>query len=133
MSNFATVLTEADRVLSIVKKARREVAYALDGWDGLCRLWFDLKGDATYQERIEVLTIIFNHLPLMPEGEIETNSERSKVWKGFNAARVSVVRAMVSWTDNEVDRELEDRINRAKEASRQRESTLNESGGRRRR
>ena len=133
MSNFATVLTEADRVLSIVKKARREVAYALDGWDSLCRLWFDLKEDASYPERIEVLTIIFNHLPLMPEGEIETNSERSKVWKGFNAARVSVVRAMVSWTDNEVDRELEDRINRAKEASRQRESTLNESGGRRRR
>lgn len=132
-SNFATIFRESKRVTDIVNRARRDVSFALDGWDGLADLWFDaLARGAEYPEKCEVLAYIFSHLPMMPEAEIDNKTERGKVWKGFNAARVSAVRAMVSWGDNAVDTELAERVARAKEAERAaREAPL--SRGRRRR
>ena len=133
LSNFSTALTESDRVQGIIKKTRRDVSYALDGWDALVEAWFAVEETGTTAEKTEVLQFIFNHLPLMPEEEVDTGSERGKVWKGFNAARVSVVRAMVSWSDNEVDQEMVERINRTKEAERlQREMASSNANGRRR-
>jgi hypothetical protein len=135
LSNFSTIVTESKRVSTIIEKTRRDVSFALDGWEALIDQWFNLKEDATIQDKIEVLHFIFNHLPMMPEEEITgAAGDRAKVWKGFNAARVSVVLAMVSWGDNSVDADLLERVNRAKEAERlQREAATTNSSGRRRR
>ena len=133
LSNFSTILTESERVMSIVKKARRDVAYALDGWDNLVDAWFAVEGSEVPSEKAEALQFIINNLPMMPVEEMEGGTERSKVWKGFNVARTGVIRAMVSWGDNAVDQEMVDRINRAKEAEKERAESNAAARGKRRR
>jgi hypothetical protein len=109
------------------------VAYALDGWDNLVDAWFAVEGSEVPSEKAEALQFIINNLPMMPVEEMEGGTERSKVWKGFNVARTGVIRAMVSWGDNAVDQEMVDRINRAKEAEKERAESNAAARGKRRR
>ena len=58
----------------------------------------------------EAIEYILKHLPLMPEEEVRADEARNAIRRGFETARAQMVRTMVNWVDNQVDRELEQRV-----------------------
>lgn len=114
-SYFMNVFREYEKTKAFAQKIRRDVSYALDGWTHLCGIWFSAL-DSKEGERIdEAIGYILANLPVMPDEEVNQEDERSSVRRGFEMARVQMVRTMVNWTDNTVDRELEQRVAAAKE------------------
>lgn len=114
-SYFMNVFREYDKTKAFAQQIRRDVSYALDGWSHLCRIWFIALNSDETEAIDEAIGYILANLPVMPDEEVNQEDERSKVRRGFELARVQMVRTMVSWTDNTVDKELEQRVAASKE------------------
>jgi hypothetical protein len=114
-SFFMNVFREYDKTKAFAQQIRRDVSYALDGWSHLCGIWFTALDSNEGEAIDDAIGYILANLPVMPDEEVNQEDERSKVRRGFEMARVQMVRTMVNWTDNTVDRELEQRVAAAKE------------------
>ncbi|SDG30898.1 hypothetical protein [Thalassobaculum litoreum] len=114
-SYFMNVFREYDKTKGFAQQIRRDVSYALDGWSHLCRIWFTALDSKEGETIDDAIGYILANLPIMPDEEVNQNDDRSKVRRGFEMARVQMVRTMVNWTDNTVDKELEQRVAAAKE------------------
>lgn len=100
-----------DKILHL----RRDISYALDGWNDLIDIWNAAKDDglpedAQEQAKSQAIARILHVLPAMAKGELEDDDENSKVWSQFEFARASMVRMLVGWGTNEIDAELKERI-----------------------
>jgi hypothetical protein len=114
-SFFMNVFREYEKTKSFAQQIRRDVSYALDGWSHLCKIWFTALDSNEGEAIDEAIGYILSNLPVMPDEEVNQEDERSRVRRGFEMARVQMVRTMVNWTDNTVDKELEQRVAAAKE------------------
>ena len=114
-SYFMNVFREYDKTKAFAQQIRRDVSYALDGWTHLCGIWFTALDSGEGETIDDAIGYILANLPLMPDEEVNQEDERSRVRRGFEMARVQMVRTMVNWTDNTVDKELEQRVAAAKE------------------
>lgn len=114
-SFFMNVFREYDKTKAFAQQIRRDVSYALDGWNHLCKIWFTALDSNEGEQIDDAIGYILANLPVMPDEEVNQEDERSKVRRGFEMARVQMVRTMVNWTDNTVDKELEQRVAAAKE------------------
>lgn len=114
-SFFMNVFREYDKTKAFAQQIRRDVSYALDGWSHLCGIWFTALETKEDEAIDDAIGYILANLPIMPDEEVNQDDERSRVRRGFEMARVQMVRTMVNWTDNTVDRELEQRVAASKE------------------
>lgn len=114
-SFFMNVFREYDKTKVFAQQIRRDVSYALDGWSHLCGIWFTALETKEDEAIDDAIGYILANLPVMPDEEVNQDDERSRVRRGFEMARVQMVRTMVNWTDNTVDRELEQRVAASKE------------------
>lgn len=113
-SFFINVFREYDKTKAFARKVRRDVSYALDGWGHLCTAWNEALATGDRNTVEEAIGYILRHLPMMPGEEVRQDDRRSNVRRGFETARAQMVRTLVNWTDNTVDRELEQRVADAK-------------------
>lgn len=128
-SHLYSIFRDYERTKALALRIRRDVSYALDGWNQLCAVWERAVATKDQQQIDEAIQYILAVLPLMPEEEVKPGGERSRVWHGFETARVQMVRVLVGWGDNEVDTELAQRI----AESHQRQQQGQEESKRRRR
>ncbi|WP_339853216.1 hypothetical protein [uncultured Nisaea sp.] len=109
-SFFINVFREFSKSKAFAQQVRRDVSYALDGWSHLCMVWNAAHETGEAAKVDEAIEYILKHLPLMPEEEVRADEARNAIRRGFETARAQMVRTMVNWVDNQVDRELEQRV-----------------------
>lgn len=129
-SHLYSMFRDYERTRALAMRIRRDVSYALDGWSQLCDVWEGAVASREPQRIEEAVRYILTVLPLMPEEEVRPGGERGRVWRGFEAARVQMVRVLVGWDDDEVDEEL---LYRLADARRREEESREAAGPRRRR
>ena len=119
--HLPSLLREVDRMVGFLDGVRRDVGYALDGWDVLMDIWDEAKGSGDVVKTEEAVMFVFTNAPLMPLQEIDTSTESGKVWRGYEAARGGLVKMMHSWNDGERDDELMKRAEEGKQRKRRSE------------
>ncbi len=116
LSFFVAVIRDFDAVAEAIKACSREIAFSMDGWDGLIDVWDEgvLKYEQTQDAYALDLAIqhILLYLPTMPANA--TTSENEKVWNGLTFQRSKMVRQLTNWIDGSVDTELQARMDKAR-------------------
>ncbi|MBL28639.1 MAG: hypothetical protein CMM50_13920 [Rhodospirillaceae bacterium] len=113
--HLPSLLREADRTAGFLNGVRRDVAYALDGWDVLMDIWDEAKETGDDMKIEDAVMFAFTNAPLMPLQEIDTSTESGKVWRGYETVRGGLVKMMHSWNDGEPDDELMKRTEEGKQ------------------
>ena len=132
-SYFMNVIEDFENSLALVRQSRRDVSFALDGWGELIDVW-DETGASAENDRIEEgVRYILEHLPLMPQDELDHADEDSRIWNGYDGARTAMVRMMTRWGDGQVDEELQRRIEDGKKRAEEERFGRTRKGRRRRR
>ena len=114
LGSFADVFSKQDSNVSYLIKLRRDVAFALDGWNDLIEYWTeadaqDCKKPDCVENRDRAVAYIMNFLPIIPHRELYPDD-------GFDSqasierARVKIVAAMHSWSTEALDIELARRV-----------------------
>jgi len=109
-SFFINVFRDYSKTKAFAQKVRRDVSYALDGWSHLCAVWSEAHATNQSDKMDAAIAYILRHLPLMPQEEVRQENVNSSVRRGFETARAQMVRTLVNWTDNQIDREMEQRV-----------------------
>jgi len=112
LGKFADMFDGAEESVNRLKRFRRDVSYGLDGWHELIEIWNEaLEGIAMVggeEALVRAVDHVLIHLPVIPEPEIRGKS--SEVSMKQERKRLSLVRSLHSWTSNEVDTDLLDRV-----------------------
>jgi len=114
LGSFANVFSQQDTNVSYLIKLRRDVAFALDGWNDLIEYWteadaLDCKKPDCVENRDRAVAYVMNFLPIIPHRELHPED-------GFDSqasierARVKIVAAMHSWSTEALDTELARRV-----------------------
>lgn len=103
---------EIDGSLAKLKKLLRDVTYALDGWKELIDIWDEaIEGIGMVggeQALLRAVDHILLYLPVIPAREIRGANPGDMMER--ERTRLTLVRSMHSWTTNEMDAELQDRV-----------------------
>ncbi|UUX48079.1 hypothetical protein NUH88_11675 [Nisaea acidiphila] len=119
LASIAGMFRQVRNSLDQLQKLRRDVAYGLDGWDDLVSIWLDavenshLIGGEQGMER--AIGHILWHLPMIPYKELHGDAFDAQ--SSVERARVKLVSQMHSWQTDEMDFELQDRVERGKTKS----------------
>lgn len=112
LGKFADMFEVADGSVEALKKLRRDVSYALDGWEELVAIWKEAVGGIGMIGGEQALARALDHillfLPVIPERELRGPAASSVMER--ERKRLTLVRSMRSWTTNEVDTDLEQRV-----------------------
>ncbi|MBT5267755.1 MAG: hypothetical protein HOL85_23200 [Rhodospirillaceae bacterium] len=119
LGKFADMFEGYDDSILKLEKLRRDIAFALDGWEELIVAWeeaeegMDMAGGEQAVER--AIYHIMNFLPVIPDKELYPDDTIGGTGVDVERARQSLVHEMHSWSTNAVDHELQARIKEAKE------------------
>ena len=112
LGRFADMFEEIDGSLAKLKKLLRDVTYALDGWKELIDIWDEaIEGIGMVggeQALLRAVDHILLYLPVIPAREIRGANPGDMMER--ERTRLTLVRSMHSWTTNEMDAELQDRV-----------------------
>ncbi len=132
-SYFMNVIEDFETSLALVHQSRRDVSFALDGWGELIDVWDETSGSVENDKVEQGVRYILEHLPLMPQDELDHADEDSRIWNGYDGARTAMVRMMTRWGDGQVDEELQRRIEDGKKRAEEQRFGRTRKGRRRRR
>lgn len=91
-------LAACDAAVEILARARRQVAFALDGWEPCLDVWDEVPrhGAGAPQDAVDFIVKI---MPTLPRGEAG-GAEAQACWDGIDRQRDAFVRAKVEWIDS---------------------------------
>ena len=111
-----------DRNMSAIDRLdrlRRDVAYGLDGWVDMIRLWDEafvareaIGGEIAMERAINRIS---GYAPRIPVKELYPDHELVKKGAEYERARVRNVNQMHAWENDKLDSELADRVEKGKE------------------
>jgi hypothetical protein len=111
-----------DRNMSAIDRLdrlRRDVAYGLDGWVDMIRLWDEafvareaIGGEIAMERAINRIS---GYAPRIPVKELYPDHELVKKGSEYERARVRNVSQMHAWENDKLDSELADRVEKGKE------------------
>lgn len=124
IARIATAIQRYDLLRPRLMAARLAVAWALDGWSAMVKVWHDTlyrvaKNDLTADGKMHVadvielekaITTIFQNMPSMPTSEVNAIRTRLEAWDHFESTRAKVVQAGCDWSNNRPDEDLRRRI-----------------------
>jgi hypothetical protein len=112
LGRFADMFEEVDGSLERLKKLLRDVSYALDGWKELIDIWEEAMGGLGMiggeQALLRSVDHILLYLPIIPQQEIRGANPADMMER--ERTRLTLVRSMHSWTTNEMDTDLQSRV-----------------------
>jgi hypothetical protein len=112
LGRFADMFDEIGTSLDRLKKLLRDVSYALDGWHELINIWKEAIGGIGMiggeQALFRAVDHILLYLPVIPGPEVRGSKPNDMMERERN--RMTLVRAMHSWTTNEMDSDLQGRV-----------------------
>jgi hypothetical protein len=90
-------LAGCEAALETLARARRQVAFALDGWEPCLDVWDEARrrGSGAPQDAVDFIVKI---MPTLPRGEAG-GAEAQACWDGIDRQRDAFVRAKVDWID----------------------------------
>lgn len=100
-------------LLDLIREERIRISYALDGWAGHATRWLSVESNDD-AARNAVLTFILRQMPASPR-ELDELIEKRFGPDNAQAMRGQVVKEMHSWIDDSIDREIYNRVMRARE------------------
>lgn len=114
LGSFANVFGKQDANVSYLIKLRRDVAFALDGWASLIERWNDADAEdckkaGSTEFRDLAVAYVMNFLPIIPHKELYPD-EGFDTQASIERARVKIVAAMHSWSNESLDVELARRV-----------------------
>lgn len=119
LASIAGMFRHVRNSLDQLQKLRRDVAYGLDGWDDLVSIWLDAAENAHLiggeQGMERAIGHILWNLPMIPYKELHGDAFDAQ--SSVERARVKLVSQMHSWQTDEVDFELQDRVEKGKSKS----------------
>lgn len=119
LGSLAGVLDGFEGSISRMESLRREVAYALDGWDDYVRIWDevwegkDLVGGGAGIER--AIKHISEYMSAIPVRELHPEMDLMEKARKLEGAKYQMIREMVDWETNALDTELHARVQRSRE------------------
>lgn len=102
-------------LLDLIREERVKISFALDGWAGHATRWLSVDAD-DLGARNAVLTFILKQMPAPPR-ELDEFVEKRFGYENVMAMRGRVVKEMHSWMDDSLDKEIYNRVMRARSAS----------------
>lgn len=112
LGRFADMFDEIGNSLDRLKKLLRDVTYALDGWHELINIWREAMGGIGMiggeQGLFRAVDHILLYLPVIPPQEIRGANPNDMMERERN--RMTLVRSMHSWSTNEMDTDLQSRV-----------------------
>jgi hypothetical protein len=112
LGRFADMFDEIDGTLERLKKLMRDVSFALDGWHELINIWQEAIGGLGMiggeQALHRAVDHILLYLPVIPANEIRGANPGNVMER--ERTRLTLVRSMHSWTTNEMDTDLQNRV-----------------------
>ncbi len=122
LSSFIVALRKMKETREDIDDLVNDIAYALDGWDGLIDVWNEAATIAETEEggsaRRRAIQHILLFLPMMPAEETYDDSER--VWNGISIHRAVMVRQFTNWLNDTLDSDLVARVQSSQEMERRR-------------
>lgn len=117
-SLFRLMVQNYDESIEFIRKVRRQVSFALDGWSQLIDVWdqaWAVKDQEDGRREVDkAVFFILQFLPLMPSAELNEGSENKQIWKRYQFFKAKPIPQMYSWFDEKPDTELMERIENAK-------------------
>jgi|GEM_PF-5542691 len=117
------LIRDFDESEAFIRRIRRSVAFALDGWGQLIDVWDQAwPNRADDSKKIEIDRAVFyilQYLPLMPVSAVENKNDSRRIWHRYQFVRAKPVPAMYSWFDERPDEELIKRIETARSKAEQ--------------
>jgi hypothetical protein len=112
LGRFADMFEEIDGSITRLKKLLRDVSFALEGWKELIDIWEEAIGGIGMiggeQAMLRAVDHILLYLPVIPEQEIRGANPGDMMERERN--RLTLVRSMHSWGTNEMDEDLQNRV-----------------------
>jgi hypothetical protein len=105
---------EHEALLRAVAEERIRIAFALDGWSVLADQWEKAKASRDDRACMDVIGLIQQDMP-KPPAEVDAELKRARGEKPTAVMRGRQIREFHSWTTNEFDQELYDRVMAARE------------------
>ncbi len=122
LSSFIDALQRIKETREDVEDLINDIAYALDGWDGLIDVWNEASripdaAQASSARRRAIQHIIL-FLPMMPSEESGEGTKR--VWNGISIHRAAMVRQFTNWLDDTLDEDLIARVKASQDMEKKR-------------
>ena len=95
---------------------RIRISFALDGWADHAERWMTVMGEDT-QAKDQAIAAMLRDMP-NPTREIEGTLQALDRGRGLMSLRNALVREMHSWSDDQLDAELAERVRRGREKPR---------------
>ena len=118
LGSFADMFEVFENSVARLEKLRRDVAFALDGWDELVDRWDDaiegrnlIGGELAIERALEH---VLWFLPVIPARELYSEAGEAAAntmgGSGMERTRLRLVQQMYSWFNNQLDAELKHRV-----------------------
>lgn len=111
--SFTGLVDQFEEGSTLLRRFRRNAAFALDGWTPLIDLWdqaWEQKAEAGKLAVDRAVFEILQFLPLMPNAELDSGDENKRIWKRYQFMRAKPIPQMYSWLDEKPDTELMQRV-----------------------
>lgn len=105
-------LSRFEQTESVVIEERRRVAWLMDGWEPVIKLWEHARDtfepDSPDMERAFMQVFLF--IPTLPKSEIDRMQDDLNKWNNLETIRGRLVKEGHDWRTGEADRELLERL-----------------------
>ena len=114
LGSLADLFDQNLAAIDRLDRLRRDVGYGLDGWDDMIRVWRDAHAgrDAIGGDRAMERAIlrVSGYAPRIPVRELHPDHELVKKGSRYEQARVRMVSQMHNWENDQLDSELQSRV-----------------------
>jgi len=114
LGKLADLFDQNMSAIDRLDRLRRDVAYGLDGWDDMISVWHDaymardaIGGDRAVERAIQRIA---GFAPRIPIRELFPDHEQVKPGARYEQARVKMVSQMHNWENDQLDSELQHRV-----------------------
>jgi hypothetical protein len=119
LGQLADMFDKNMNVIDRLDRLRRDVAYGLDGWVDMIRLWDEayvareaIGGELAMERAINRIS---GYAPRIPVKELYPDHQLVKKGSEYERARVRNVNQLHGWDTDQLDSELADRVEKGKE------------------